>query len=112
METIRTIACKLAPPDEQRTELEATLVAFADACNSIADVARSIHSSNKVIVQHACYYEVRQRFGLSSNLAIRAIARVCAALKVPKKADSTFAPTSIDYDARIFSFREGDWTFS
>jgi len=36
----------------------------------------------------------------------------CAALKVPEKMHSAFAPTSIDYDARIFSFREWDWTFS
>ena len=112
METIRTIACKLVPTDEQRTELDATLVAFADACNFVADVARSIHSSNKVKIQHACYHDVRQRFGLSANLAIRAIARVCAALKVPAKTHSTFEPTSVDYDQRIFSFREWDWTFS
>jgi putative transposase len=112
MDTIRTIACKLAPTLEQRAELDATLVAFANACNYIADVARSIHASNKVKVQHACYAVVRSRFGLSANLAIRAIARVCAALKVKSKAHSTFDPTSIDYDQRIFSFREWDWTFS
>lgn len=112
MNTIRTIACKLAPSSAQRAELDATLVAFADACNFIADVARQMHSSNKVKVQHACYAEVRTRFGLSANLAIRAIARVCAALKVPSKAHSTFQPTSIDYDQRICSFREWDWTFS
>jgi putative transposase len=112
MDTIRTIVCKLAPTAEQCAELDATLVAFADACNFIADVARSIHSSNKVKVQHAAYKDVRDRFGLSANLAIRAIARVCAALKVKSKAHSTFEPTSIDYDQRIFSFREWDWTFS
>jgi putative transposase len=32
--------------------------------------------------------------------------------KVKAKAYSTFQPTSIDYDQRIFSFREWDWTFS
>jgi IS605 OrfB family transposase len=112
MDTVRTIACKLAPTPEQRGELDATMTAFADACNHIAEVARSIHSSNKVKVQHACYQDVRGRFGLSANLAIRAIARVCAALKVKSKAHSTFVPTSIDYDQRIFSFREWDWTFS
>jgi putative transposase len=112
MDTVRTIACKLAPTPEQRAELDATLVAFADACTFIADVARQEHTTNKVKVQHACYTDVRARFGLSANLAIRAIARVCAALKVKSKAHSTFAPTSIDYDQRIFSFREWDWTFS
>ena len=112
MDTIHTLVCKLAPTPEQRSEIDATLAAFADACNHIAEVARSIHSSNKVKVQHACYQDVRSCFGLSANLAIRAIARVCAALKVKSKAHSTFAPTSIDYDQRIFSFREWDWTFS
>jgi putative transposase len=112
MDTIRTLACKLTPTTEQRAELDATLVAFANACNFIADVARSIHSSNKVKVQHAAYKDVRERFGLSANLAIRAIARVCAALKVKSKAHSSFEPTSIDYDQRIFSFRAWDWTFS
>jgi hypothetical protein len=103
METVRTVACKLAPTPTQRPALDATLVAFADACNHIADVARRIPSTNKVKVQHACYREVRERWGLSANLAIRAIARVCATLKVKAKAHSIFAPTSIDYDQRIFS---------
>jgi IS605 OrfB family transposase len=112
METVRTVACKLAPTPTQRPALDATLVAFADACNHIAAVARQIHSTNKVTVQQACYREVRERFRLSANLAIRAIARVCAALKVQTKTPATFAPTSVDYDQRIFSFREWDWTFS
>jgi putative transposase len=112
METIRTLACKLRPTAAQRTELAATLVAFAAACNHIAEVARQIHSTNKIKVQHACYREVRERFGLSANLTIRAIARVCAALKVPAKAHATFAPTSMDYDQRICSFRAWDGTFS
>jgi putative transposase len=54
---------------------------------------------------------MRQRFGLSANLAIRAIARACAALKVPAKRHSLFEPTSVDYDARILAFQEGNWTF-
>ena len=112
MDTVRTIACKLTPTPEQRAEIDATLAAFADACNFIADVARREHTTNKVKIQHACYTDVRAQFGLSANLAIRAIARVCAALKVKSKAHSTFEPTSIDYDQRIFSFREWDWTFS
>lgn len=112
MDIVRTIVCKLNPTPEQRTEINATLKASASACNRIVEVARQIHSSNKVKLQHACYREIRKEFGLSANLTIRAIARVCAALKVPTKAHSAFSPASIDYDARIFSFREWDWTFS
>lgn len=112
MEPVRTLICKLAPTPEQRVELDITLRAFADACNAIADVARREHTTNKVKIQRACYQEIRQRFGLSANLTIRAIARVCAALKLKAKMHSVFVPTSIDYDQRIFSFREWDWTFS
>ncbi len=112
METTRTIVLKLQPTADQAAELDATLAAFAKACDYIADVARREHTTNKVLIQRACYREIREMFGLSANLAIRAIARVCAALKVPEKAHSKFQPTSIDYDARIFSFREWDWTIS
>ena len=74
-------------------------------------MARSIGSTNKVKVQAVAYKEIRAKFGLSANLAIRAIARACAALKVPAKMHSKFDPTSIDYDQRIFSFHEWNWTF-
>jgi putative transposase len=112
METTRTIVLKLQPTAEQAAELDATLRAFADACNHIAGVARREHTTNKVLIQRACYCEVRETFGRSANLAIRAIARVCAVLKVPEKAHSAFLPTSIDCDARIFAFREWAWTVS
>src|SRR4051794_28841505 len=111
METTRTVVCKLAPTPEQTSEIDATLKAFAAACDFAAETARRIGSTNKVKVQHAAYQEIRERFGLSANLAIRAIARACAALKDPKRMHSNFAPTSIDYDARIFAFQEWNWTF-
>ncbi len=111
METTRTVVCKLVPTPEQAADIDATLAAFAAACDFAADTARTIGSTNKVKVQHACYAAIRQHFGLSANLAIRAIARACTALKVPKKMHSRFAPTSIDYDARIFAFQEWNWTF-
>jgi putative transposase len=111
MEIVRTIVCKLAPTPDQVPDIEATLGAFANACDFAAESARAMGSTNKVKVQHACYAAIRERFGLSANLAIRAIARACAALKVPAKMHSRFAPTSIDYDARIFAFLEWNWTF-
>jgi hypothetical protein len=106
------LACILRPTPAQRTELDATLVAFAVACTHIAAVCRQLYSTNKVRVQRVCYPEVRERFGLSANLVIRAIARVCAGLKRNPKAFATFAPTSIDYDQRIFSYRPWDGTVS
>jgi putative transposase len=111
METTRTVVCKLAPTPDQCRDIDATLQAFASACAFAADTARRIGSTNKVKVQHEAYRAIRETFGLSANLAIRAIARACAALKVPARMHSAFAPTSIDYDARIFAFQEWNWTF-
>jgi transposase len=54
-------------------------------------------------------------FGLSAQLAIHAIRRVSGNRKTAKKDGKPvkqFTPTSVTYDARIFSFREKDWTVS
>ena len=53
------------------------------------------HDRTRSLIQRGCYREVRDTFGLSANLAIRAIARVCAALKVPERADSD-VPADVD----------------
>lgn len=111
MDIVRTIVCKLAPTPEQVVDIDATLRAFAAGCDFAADAARRIGSTNKVKIQADAYRAIRETFGLSANLAIRAIARACAALKVPAKMHSKFDPTSIDYDARIFAFHEWNWTF-
>lgn len=61
------------------------------------------------------YHNVRDMFGLSAQLAIHAIRRVSGNRKTAKKDGSPvirFAPTSVTYDTRIFSFREKDWTVS
>lgn len=61
------------------------------------------------------YYEVRDRFGLSANLSQQAVRRVCANRKAAHTNRSKvveFDATSIQYDQRIFSFREADWTVS
>ena len=66
-------------------------------------------------MQAMLYYDVRGRFGLSSNLAQQAFRRVAANRKAAKaqgEAVKTFAPTSIQYDQRIFSFTERDWSVS
>ena len=52
---------------------------------------------------------------MSANLAVRACARVGANRKTAKQKNKpvkAFKPTSADYDARIFAFREKDWSVS
>ena len=61
------------------------------------------------------YQTLRSEFGLSANLAVRVCARVGANRKTAKtqgRPVKTFKPTSADYDARLFSYREQDETVS
>ena len=110
MEQTLTLACKLQPTPEQIAKIEATLKAFADACNHTNQIVKPT-ISNKRVIQALVYDQLRFQFGLSANLAIRACARVASNRKTAKlkgKQVKTFKPTSADYDARIFAFREKD----
>lgn len=105
----------MAPTPTMAASLAATCQRFADACNSILATALKDNISNEVKLHHATYYSTRAQFGLSANLAVRAIRRVAAAMTASKrrgKKPGEFRPTSIDYDARIFAFRERDETVS
>ena len=112
MDSIRTISCKLQIAPYQVAHLNATMKAFADACNFVADYGRKNKISRQYDLHKACYGDVRMQFGLSANLAVRAIARVAPRLAKAQTRNSIFKPTGIDYDARIFSLREADWTVS
>jgi len=114
MEQVLTLVCKLQPTDEQAQHMDETLTRFADACTYIHTTLPA-NIRNKDRMQAMIYYDVRSRFQLSANLAIQAIRRVAMNRKAAHETGNmveTFAPTSIQYDARIFSFRERDWTVS
>jgi putative transposase len=114
MKQVLTVVCKLQPTKEQIPQVEDTLIGFANACNHINNTIDP-KLTNAVRIQTLIYHAVRELFGLSANLAIRAIARVSANRKTAKQKKSLvkdFKATSIDYDARIFDFREKDWTAS
>jgi IS605 OrfB family transposase len=114
MEQVLTLACKLQPTDEQAHHLDETLTRFAEACTYVHTTLPP-NIRNKDRMQAMCYYEVRSRFALSANLAIQAIRRVAMNRKAAQETGSPvqeFRPTSIQYDARIFSFRERDMSVS
>ncbi len=111
MQTI-TVKCKLMPSDDEREAIDKTLVAFANAANDAIGVGRQMGSTSNVCIHGKCYHAIRTAHGLSANLAVRAIAHAAGILKVKARKHSTVKATSIDYDARIFSFREATWSVS
>jgi putative transposase len=114
MNQVTTVACKLKPPLKFVTEIDETLEVFAAACDWV-NHNTPLELTNKAKMQKLVYNDVRTRFGLSANLAIQALRRVCANRKTARQKKSNvrkFSPTSVSYDARIFSFRESDYSVS
>jgi putative transposase len=105
----------MAPTPVMVRQLSATCASFAAGCNTALAAAVSARTTNAVAIQKLCYRDIRGRFNLSANLAVRACRRVSAAMNAAKargRKPIEFKPTSIDYDARIFDYRELDETVS
>jgi IS605 OrfB family transposase len=109
-----TLACKLQPTAEEAQPIDATMQTFADACAYIhATLPERI--VNVMRMQAMLYYDVRGKFGLSSNLTQQAFRRVSGNRKTARargESVKAFGATSIQYDQRIFSFNERDWSVS
>ncbi|MGY2975189.1 RNA-guided endonuclease InsQ/TnpB family protein [Thermostichus sp. MS-CIW-37] len=114
MTQVLTVSCKLKVSQSQAAKLDATLEAFGQALNWVNQNTPE-KVANAVKLQSLCYREIRARFGLSSNLAQQVCRRLAGARKVARQKNrpvKAFKGGFATYDARIFSFREKDWTVS
>lgn len=114
MKQVLTIVVRLQPTPEQVAKLEATLQAFAMACNYVNEHTDP-KLTNKIAIQSLTYQTIKNEFNLVANMAVRACARVAANRKTAKekgKPVRRFAPTSMDCDKDLFRFREQDSTVS
>jgi predicted transposase len=102
----QTLAVKLAPTPDQLTALLATMERFNACCDWLASIAFRERCANKIELQKRVYYEARERFGLASQLTIRAIGKTVDAYKRDKAIRPRFKPHgAIPYDQRIMSWR-------
>jgi IS605 OrfB family transposase len=104
-----TLKCKLAPNNEQHQQLLDVMKTFNLGCNWVSEFAFKNKIFNKIKIQQQVYYELKQRFNLSSQMAIRVIGKVADSYKNWKNRDKVhiFKETgAIDYDARNFSIKD------
>jgi IS605 OrfB family transposase len=100
---------KLAPTPGQAELLLATLRAGNAGSNRVAEVAFAHQTANKIRLQSLVYGELRERFGLSAQMAVRAIAKACEAYKRDKAIQPVFRPLgAVAYDQRILSWKSRD----
>lgn len=114
MKQILTVSCKRQVTPEQVALVDELLQAFADACEY---TNRTVKPGlvNEQAMQSLVYNDIRARFSLSAQLAIHAVRRVASNRKTAKQKNKPvrkFAPTSANYDERVFSLQEHDWTVS
>ncbi|MGP6156461.1 MAG: zinc ribbon domain-containing protein [Vulcanimicrobiaceae bacterium] len=94
---------------EDAAKLEATMRRFNEAADWLAGEAFAMRSANKVRIQRTHYAPLRERFGLSAQMAVRCIAQVCEVYKRDKDIRPHFRPlAAVPYDRRIASWKSLD----
>lgn len=101
-----TLHTQLLPSREQADALEATLRAFNAGADWLAGEAFAAKVANKIALQKTHYAALRERFGLSAQMAVRCIAQVCEAYKRDKTKRPRFRPlASMPFDQGMMSFK-------
>ena len=104
-----TLQIQLLPEPDQARKLRATVERFNEAANWLAGEAFDRKTANKILLQKLCYAELRERFGLSSQMAVRCIAQVCEAYERDKDKRPRFRNHSaMPFDQRMMSFKGPD----
>lgn len=104
---------KLLPLPEQAGALMHTLEQANAACQFVSNIAWDRKTFRQYDLHHKCYQTIREKFNLSAQVAVRAIAKVAYAYKLDRKEKRFFKPRgSVAYDDRILSWRLQDQTIS
>ena len=87
-----TLQTQLLPDQPTAAKLRVTVERFNEAASWLAGIAFERKLANKFLLQKLCYVELRERFGLPADTAIRCISQVCEAYRRDKTIQPTFRP--------------------
>ncbi len=97
---------KLLPDSAQRAALRRTLEVANAACTYTSKRAWETKTFGQYRLHHLCYREIRDRFGLTAQVAVRVIAKVADAYKLDRNRFRRFKPTGgMAYDDRILRWK-------
>jgi IS605 OrfB family transposase len=104
-----TLQTQLLPERDHAARLRATVERFNEAADWLAGKAFEAKVSNKIVLQRLHYADLRGRFGLSAQMAVRCIAQVCEAYKRDKARRPHFRKhAAMPFDQRMMSFKGAD----
>lgn len=100
-----TVKIKLLPSNEQKRSLLSTMTLFNNAASFAAMAGFEGHVFSQPSIHKLAYYAIREKYGLSAQLAVRAIGKAVECFKRDKTKCPTFNPRSaVIYDERIMRF--------
>ena len=107
-----SIKIKLVPSQKQKDILLETIESYNEACNFVSQIAFENRTASVVKIHHLCYYEIRKRFNLSSQIAVRVVGKVADTYKIDRnkklildKPHKFSKYGAIIYDQRILSWK-------
>src|SRR5262245_41668059 len=104
-----TLQIRLLPDVKQADQLKATMERFNQACSWLSVQAFELKMANKITLQQHFYYELREQFGLSAQMASICIRHVGGTYGRDKSVLPVFrANAAMPYDNRILSFKSVD----
>jgi len=108
-----TAQLQLLVSSDQGEALRQTLLQANAAAQWVSEAAWETKTFRQYDLHHCCYRTIRDRFGLSAQLAVRVISKVADSYKLERNTQRTFKPKgSIAFDDRILSWRLQDHTVS
>jgi len=101
-----TLQLQLLPTTTQHGALLDTMKAFNAAATYAAKVAFEDQVFNQKSIHARCYYELRERFHLSAQMAVRAIGKVAEVFKRDRSVCPVFKETgAMVYDERLMGWK-------
>src|SRR5262245_2262086 len=101
-----TLQLKLVPTTEQHVALLETMHAFNAAASYAAQAGFTDHVFTQPSIHVRCYRKLRDRFGLSAQMAVRAIGKAVETFKRDKRICPVFRPDgAMTYDERLLGWK-------
>lgn len=101
-----TMKIKLLPTEEQKALLLETVERFNEACTFISETAWQNKIFGKVGLQKILYCDVRERFGLSAQMVVRAVGKVSESYCIDREVKHLFKPHgAMVHDQRTLTYK-------
>lgn len=111
-----TLQLRVLPDAQQKQLLLSTMESFNAAATHAARIGFDAGVFSQPSIHKLCYIELREKFGLSAQMAVRAMGKAVECFKRDKGKCPAFRPHgSVTYDERIMGFKGLDrvslWVF-